>query len=405
MTRRDLKKKLRLITLIYPQSGSEDGFLPPQIECLKHAFDIEIFPSFTTDATLHQLEPEVNVNFGLANFSRNLLVRAVFSLVALLILAGIRPREPRHNWHFREISELRDTLIGRFYFSRLVGSRDVDAVYSWWSYGLGVGAALGHDIKIPQFIGLRGDDFQDFRAPNKPYSHLLYAIREMHDLKFVSGSDFAAGEMVRLYGILETSVATVHLTTANPTPQEQIISEIDCFRTASSSNGAEVKRLGLMVETLIQVAREYPAISFSHLHIGDLGVAHELLDSMPPNLNIEQTGWLPHAKVLEELGRGAFRAFLHFSEYEGGVPVSMIEAASHGLPLVGFQAGGVPEICDSGTGLLIERNLGGSEISRLVGVFFAQIREGSFHSNSRDRWEEAFSTSTRCRILDVVVPK
>lgn len=63
-------------------------------------------------------------------------------------------------------------------------------------------------------------------------------------------------------------------------------------------------------------------------------------------------GWRPNVEVLEFYRNNVVSFFLNLSFIEG-IPVAMMEAASFGIPLLGTNTVGVPEIVNSTTGLLI----------------------------------------------------
>ena len=103
------------------------------------------------------------------------------------------------------------------------------------------------------------------------------------------------------------------------------------------------------------------------VHLGDgperrrVEAAAEALDG---NVTWTLVGQLPNRRVLDFYKRNHVDALLSLSLSEG-VPVSMMEAQSYGIPVVGCGVGGVPEIIDDRTGILLD-----------VGASAAEMAEG-----------------------------
>lgn len=393
-----VKPNLRLFTLVFPQRGSEDGFVPSELECFTKEFNVEIVPSKIISSELHPLPDGVTVNFGLAKFSSLRWVKIWFGLRAVISGVFRNPRPPSNSWLIREVSELKDLLMAKAYYTKKNRSSGVEVAYSWWSYGLGFGAVLGHFHARRKFVGLRGDDFQDYQVPRYPYLHIRAGSRPKYRVEFISGSDFASSQLQRLYGVALSRVTTFYIRTSEPAAMSEMVTSGLEFRSVSCSNHAPLKRLDLMIRTLSNIALARPTKTFRHTHIGSLGPSDLELLNLPSNLIINQTGWLPHGEVTNVYLREGFDAFLHFSQYEGGVPVSMIEAASFGLPLIGFRAGGVPELCDSSTGLLMDLVLDDQEIVKTVLVLVDSTNREALGRASRQKWEQNFSKTTDCAI-------
>jgi glycosyltransferase involved in cell wall biosynthesis len=83
--------------------------------------------------------------------------------------------------------------------------------------------------------------------------------------------------------------------------------------------------------------------------------------SLPPDVIWELRGQVDNATVRAYYQTHAVSVFLSLSASEG-VPVSMMEAQSFGIPIVALAVGGVPEIVTTEVGILLEDNAGISDI-------------------------------------------
>jgi glycosyltransferase involved in cell wall biosynthesis len=107
--------------------------------------------------------------------------------------------------------------------------------------------------------------------------------------------------------------------------------------------------------------------------------------SLPQAVEWELRGWVDNAAVRDFYASEPVSAFLSLSLSEG-VPVSMMEAQSYGVPIVALAVGGVPEVVTQGTGALLPPEAGVSAVARAL---CAAIEPASF---DRERVQAAFSS-------------
>ena len=66
--------------------------------------------------------------------------------------------------------------------------------------------------------------------------------------------------------------------------------------------------------------------------------------------------------------------FCNVSEYEG-VPISIMEAMAYGIPCLATHVGGVSEIVNCQTGILIEKNSSANQIKNYIVTFLHLSQE------------------------------
>jgi glycosyltransferase involved in cell wall biosynthesis len=91
------------------------------------------------------------------------------------------------------------------------------------------------------------------------------------------------------------------------------------------------------------------------VHFGDgpeRGDVETAAASLPDSVTWELRGWVDNAEIIDFYARHPVSVFLSLSMSEG-VPVSMMEAQSFGVPIVALAVGGVPEIVQAETGALL----------------------------------------------------
>ena len=109
----------------------------------------------------------------------------------------------------------------------------------------------------------------------------------------------------------------------------------------SLSSLVKVKRVELIAQAMPHITRK-----IRWTHIGDGPERSNILtylENLPPHIEVEFLGTLAHNSVLQYLKTEPIDLMLNTSSSEG-VPVSIMEAYSHGIPVVATDVGGNSEI-------------------------------------------------------------
>jgi len=114
-----------------------------------------------------------------------------------------------------------------------------------------------------------------------------------------------------------------------------------------------VKRVSLLVESLHGI--NFP-VHWTHLGDGpEVDRVKRLAKSLPSNVTYSLKGHLPHDAVLAFYRANPVDLFVNLSESEG-VPVSIMEALSFGIPVMATAVGGTPELVLEKNGILLDAN-------------------------------------------------
>jgi colanic acid/amylovoran biosynthesis glycosyltransferase len=163
-------------------------------------------------------------------------------------------------------------------------------------------------------------------------------------------------------------------------------SEDGTFRLLSCSNVIPLKRIHLIYET-IQCISNYPV---EWTHIGD-GPEFESLQKKTSysrnNVKINLLGRLPNKDVIEYYQNNSVDVFINVSSTEG-LPVSIMEAISFNIPVIGTDVGGTSEIVCAETGVLLSANPNCHEIQQAIDL----VRLTNFQP--RLYWKKNFSAKT-----------
>lgn len=137
----------------------------------------------------------------------------------------------------------------------------------------------------------------------------------------------------------------------------------DDYVIVSCSAMLPLKRLELICKVLCLTS-----VTIRWVHFGD-GPERALLEEqakdLPNNVKVDFRGSVANEEVLSYYRENHVDLFVSLSEVEG-LPVSMMEAQCFGIPILAANVGGVGEIVNETTGVLVEANLPSYEIVKVL---------------------------------------
>ena len=175
----------------------------------------------------------------------------------------------------------------------------------------------------------------------------------------------------------------------------------DQFHLVTCSWLAPLKRLDLLIDALV-IAQQRHKNKLKWTCIG----SGELLDHYKDraenelkHMEIVMTGALTKAQLYKYYSDNSVDLFVNVSESEG-LPVSIMEAQSFGIPSLATDAGGTREITINGsTGLLIPVKSTAVEIADALDFFLTMPsdKKNEYRMKCRSTWEEYFNSKTNYR--------
>lgn len=142
--------------------------------------------------------------------------------------------------------------------------------------------------------------------------------------------------------------------------------KVEPIHILSISNVIPLKRIGLLVEALKLVRTN---VKWTHFGAGDLfEELKEQVKELPENIEYELKGFVPNQEMLRELSELPINLFVNLSITEG-LPLSMMEVMSAGIPVMATDVGGVKEIVNNRTGILLSEDISPKEIADILESF------------------------------------
>lgn len=265
--------------------------------------------------------------------------------------------------------------------------------YSYWLGPSATALAMLKEIEpsIKIISRAHGGDLYAYRH-NTPYMPAQKETVRRLDKVFVisqDGSDY----LKKSYPEDSEKIAVSRLGTKSA-EGKSIPSSDGVLRIVSCSNMLPVKRLDLVIDTLKRCKQQ---IYWSHIGDGPLKeeLEKKVHEELPSNIKCEFLGRKKNAEVLKYYQTHPIDLFINVSSSEG-IPVSIMEAYSYGIPSFATDVGGTREVVDSNNGKLIEKDFNTEELAKEIDHFASLSAEerASYRTAAYEKWKEDFFSET-----------
>ncbi len=168
--------------------------------------------------------------------------------------------------------------------------------------------------------------------------------------------------------------------------------EREPFTMVSLSAIVPVKRVDIICKALQCGKVTHPV---RWIHIGDgteRASIEKLTEKMPSHVEVVLKGQLPHETAMETMKDSGAHLFINVSSSEG-LPVSIMEAVSMGIPVIATDVGGTGELVCDRCGRLIDENTTPEQLADYINEIIALPADDyeSLRRSARAEWEKGFS--------------
>ena len=262
----------------------------------------------------------------------------------------------------------------------------------WYNYGaMALALEKKRDPKLRIVTRTHGYDLYNNRSPAGVQPYKRFMDRQMDAVFFVSRRareyymKHFATQSSEHYKMAYLGVPDNGL---NPPGKDGAISLFSC------SNVIPIKRVGLLAKALALL----PGRKIRWVHAGGGSQEEEVRrlaeETLGGNPDVSYTflGAVPNQSVVEHYKTTHVDLFLTASQTEGGTPVSIMEAFSFGVPAVGTDVGGIPEMVNEGTGFLLRPDPTPAEIAAAIAAYAdaSAAKKTALRSNARQMWHASF---------------
>ena len=265
-------------------------------------------------------------------------------------------------------------------------------IYSYWmsSCAYVAGRLQKEFPKAKLITRCHGFDVYEDRAPHA-YLPFRATILRQEDL-ICPISEYGRAYLAKREGGVEEKLELHRLGTLDRGLAPRL-SEKGSMALVSCSLLTPVKRLPLLVEALSLCKS-----SLHWIHFGGGSSLEALKDLCRTKLadspvSFELKGQIPNSEILAFYRENEIGAFINVSESEG-IPVSIMEAISFGIPVLATAVGGTPEIVlDRENGRLLPKDLSAQGLAEAIDCFFALSEEQrqDYGRKAREIWEDRYN--------------
>ncbi|NEU30309.1 glycosyltransferase [bacterium LRH843] len=274
--------------------------------------------------------------------------------------------------------------VRNFLLTNFISENDNSIIYySYWLNSSALALAmLKEDQQCLSAVSrAHGSDLYDYRH-TPPYIPLQSDIIKYLDKLFVISKD-GYKYLLNKDETLSNRVEISRLGTKYYKGNNNMESG-NCLKIVTCSYMVKVKRLHLLIEALKNVKVK---VEWRHIGDGELrDTLEELAKSLPSNISYLFLGHLSNQNVLNYYKNNKVDLFINVSSSEG-VPVSIMEALSFGIPIIGTNVGGVPELVNEANGSLLEKEFLPKDLASKIEEFYYLS-----YLNKKKKSEEALKT-------------
>ena len=381
-----MKKKILIISSSYP-FGKHETFLENEINYLSKFFDLHVIPMYKNKESDVARKVPNNLTYSVPILKTNQLKR---------FLNGVFNRAPlfiNSSEIFRLFKDS-ETIIKSLYqlyvnfinfrsllsnknFSYALQNSKIDVVYFYWANA----PVKSINSCKPIYIRIHGGEI--YKDRNNGYI-------AFDKLKFISStnitylpiSEIAANHVHDYSPSIKYIINRLGVYDKGLNPNENL----DFIRIVSCSTLIALKRVNLIIESLSLINNT----KVEWIHFGD-GPLQDVLENqaskLGDNIKICFKGRVSNEEVLSYYNKNHINLFVNVSQTEG-VPVSVMEALSFGIPCFATNVGGTSEIIDNSVGKLVDKHFKLMELVNFIEETGKVKMMSSKRIAARNRWNE-----------------
>jgi glycosyltransferase involved in cell wall biosynthesis len=363
---------LLLFTISYPFTR-EENFLHPEVFYLSKIFKkIIIFPLYFNE---HSMVYDLPENIDVAKFNmfqpynRLKTVTMYPALIASVFWMELRRSKSRwrYLWNFKSsLNELTHKIAMSRSFSLFLNRHQITnpVAYTYW---------FNQWTFVLSLINWRKKQFSLF---TRVHGMDVYEEQHKEPYFFFKFRCFQLNQIKKVIAISENG--KLHLSAMNP----HFASKMDVCRLGVADNGINktenhlgffrivscsafqsYKRVHLIVEIL-----KHSSLQIQWVHFGDGELKNDILksaQSLPENVMFKWMGFKKNEDVISFYKHNHVDLFINTSSTEG-IPVSIMEALSFGIPCIAPDVGGISEIVNDHTGFLIPAEFDPITVTQII---------------------------------------
>ena len=387
-------RRMIILTNTCPFGG--EVFLQNELKWMPQDLRITVYPIYAqaADAQTMSLKSNVEARKFDTSWTGREVLRAGFNSMRMLLSTKEYSVAVKKTGALRNlIKAMKFAFVSELRYGRIADQLEAEGawkdgfiLYSYWLYEAAyIAARLKRKFPGSRFVSrCHGYDLYEIRHPNG-YLPFRDYIMDSADAVYPISEDGKA-YLDRLYkGKWNDKVQVMRLGTDDHglNPEK----ETDIPTLVSVSNLVAVKRVDRILDAL--KICEQP-VRWYHFGDGPLrGELEQKAKELPAHVEYHFMGAVPNEVLMDFYRQNHVDVFLNVSASEG-VPVSVMEALSFGIPVVATDVGGTHEIVlDGQNGYLLPREFDRKKLLETVYKTLNKEKRESLCAQARAVWEQS----------------
>ncbi len=399
---REKRNNIVIITAGYPYVGYEQFLYSEFIELSKLYETVYLFPLLAPTDLLENLPEnfQINNSLSIAYQSNNM------SLIknAGMMFQLFKTELTKNKNGIKLFKNLKEYLAEFKYgiqleriFQNELEKLNIQGEVHYYSTWMNVGATVlcisKYKKRIPKFsFRVNGFDIFDERRKNNYMPFQAFIFKHTNKVIVLSKAGYTYLSNKNIYKHkLAINYSGVYKKGVNPN------NLTETFNIVSCSNIIPLKRVEILAKALALIN-----FKVNWTHFGD-GVERKkietIIETLPKNINAKLMGKVSNTEILDYYKTTAVDVFIHPSETEG-LGMAIIEAQSFGIPAIGCDTGGVPEIIKASTGKLLKVDITPAYLAEEIEKFRSNSINGTpFKENCIEHFNQHFNITKNVQSL------
>jgi glycosyltransferase involved in cell wall biosynthesis len=383
---------IKFFTANFPYTKSE-AYIENEIPIMaSNANSVTIFPlAGFDDAELRETPENFKIEQLAEKVQTKLKLRDYLLLAKILLLELYYSNKKKYFlMNLRSmISRLKKAFLMARQLEHQGAVNSQDLYYSYWmNEWATVLLILKIEKKITHFIfRCGGFDIWDERSPGDylPFRGIIYKYcsgvfpnSKQAEIYLKEKKLFAEKVNHKYWGTVDHGMA--------PFEKEEVFTIVSC------SNVIPLKRINLIIDVLESIKEP-----IKWIHFGD-GAELENISNYAKKImkhhDVKFTGLIHNSEIYDFYKNNTVHLFITTSETEG-LPVSIQEVISFGIPVIATNVGGMAEVVTDETGILIPAEVDIEKTAKIILDFkTSQKNSLPFRNGVREYWSKKFEADT-----------
>ena len=348
-------KKLIIFTKLFPY-GKTEAFLESEVGVISKYFDEIIFCPTYKSTYIREIPDNAKINSTFIINYWIFIYAALLSIVNGNFFLSLFDHRKKIKSLKSIITLYKYSIFDVYYklsFKKQKLELNNSVIYSYW-----------FNPRVNSIIKLKEKNKLNCKIITRAHRWDIY---ETETLQFPY-REYSIKKIVKIYSI--SSDGKKYLDEKYNTNNKVIVSRLGVFdkghinlpsednhlHIVSVSQVTERKRVLLILESLIELAKTTTKLKIKWTHFG-IGNLFDKLNNQVntlriSNLEIDLKGYVRNTEIYDFYKKEKIDLFINVSESEG-IPVSIMEAQSFGIPVIATDVGGTTEIVNDDIGKLL----------------------------------------------------